>query len=119
MTIEQILDCTFPRKFLVRFALACAKDVTHYIKDPEDLKLVLKCQETVSLWLDDKATIDEVKESKDNAYNITRDFYGNVATAYYTATAAAYAYAYAAAYIHTATDYATKASGKKAISHYY
>ena len=47
MTIEQILNSyPFPRKFLVRFALACAKDATHYIKNPNELKVVLKCQET-------------------------------------------------------------------------
>ena len=110
MTIEQILDCTFPRKFLVKYALACAKDVTHYIKDPEDLKLVLKCQETVSLWLDDKATIDEVIKAR---YDMC------INAAAICAASSAHSAAYHAFYTSTPPPITPLKRQVKAISHYY
>ena len=49
-----------PMKARVSWALRCAKDVSHLAKDiPE----VQKCIDVIELWLDDKATTEEMKEA--------------------------------------------------------
>jgi multidrug efflux pump subunit AcrA (membrane-fusion protein) len=53
-----------PRKFFVRYALYCAKDAKHLIDNPYSLKAL----EVTQLWLEDKATDQEVMDAADAAY---------------------------------------------------
>ena len=64
--IEEILNQypNLPHKFLVRFALYCANDVRHLIT----YKLSIQALDTVQLWLDDKATKEDLIRAKDNAF---------------------------------------------------
>jgi hypothetical protein len=86
-----------PRKFFVRFALYCANDVKH-LMNKESLRVL----EVMQLWLEGKATEQEVKDAADFSYTNIKDTAAYTA-AFYAADAAAYA-AYAAFYAAYAAD---------------
>ena len=96
-----------PHTLQVYFALFCAKQVAHLVK-PKHKVVVDKAIETVELWLDGKATVEECRAAAITAYIATATAYAT-ATATATAYAAAYA-AYAAAYAAYAAAYAAYAA---------
>ncbi len=56
LSSEQILNL-LPHKMQVRFALKCANDVRHILKDERSTKAL----DIIALWLEDKATTEEVR----------------------------------------------------------
>ena len=106
-----------PHKMQVSFALYCAKDVFHLVKE-EDRATVKACIDTVELWLKGKATVKECEAAayaaanaiNNVAYNASAAYYSAYYSAYYTAYAAADA-TYAAAHI---AHYAAYAANAKA-----
>jgi len=112
-------------KLIVKAACQCARLSLPYIK-AGDL-IPLKAIETTELWLEDKATIEEVKLAAHAAYADATNVYAANPAAYsayyasYASASAAYAYAYFAADAATAatdvayatasyTDYITSAA---------
>ena len=108
--ISKILQSyNLPNKFLVKFALYCANDVRHLLKDPESIKAL----EVTELWLEGKATIEEVTDAADNAVYAKAAANAAAYTASYATADAANAAAYAinaAAYAAYAAANATNAS---------
>ena len=107
-----------PRKLIVKAACQCARLSLPYVKQGE--LRPLKAIETTERWLEDKATIEEVKLAADAAYDAyaydydAADAYAAAYAAYYAAYAAYAAAAYYAAY--AASDAASDASAASAAS---
>ena len=114
--IEKLLNKNkFSIRFLVRFALSCARDVEEYDKTNK----AKECNDVIQLWLNGKATAIEVKDAASTAMTAAAAYaaYAAAAAAYAAnATAAAYAaYAYAA-YAAPAAD---KDRNKHSKKYYY
>ena len=78
--LNQLLSL-LPHKLQVEFALYCAKDVLHLVRE-EDQAIVGNAIRVTELWLKDKATADECCAASDAVY---------AAYAAHAAHAAAYA----------------------------
>ena len=97
--IERLLR-PLPHKFIVRHALAVAKDVYPLARD-EDKAIVKACLDTIELWLKGESTAGEVEAAGDKAY----------AASYAAASAASYAsHATYAAYAAYAASHASRAA---------
>jgi len=98
--------CGVERKLLVRSTLVCAREVEHLNEDPR----VKACNDTLERWLNDAATLDEVREARRGAASAaSASAYAAYASAY-----AAYASAYAASAAYAASDYAAYAASASA-----
>ena len=87
-----------PYKLQVSFALYCAKDVFHLVRD-KDKDRVKTCIDTVELWLKGKATAKECQAAADASY---ASAYAADHAIHYTAHSAANAIYYTANAINTA-----------------
>ena len=89
--IEKLLNKNkFSIRFLVRFALSCARDVEEYDKTNKSKE----CNDITQLWLNGKTTVQEIKAAS-AAYAASATASASASYAAYAANAAAYA-AYAA-----------------------
>ena len=83
--IEKLLNKNqFSIRFLVRFALSCARDVEGYDKTNKSKE----CNDITQLWLNGKATAIEVKDAAYAAYAANATATAAAANAAYAATAA-------------------------------
>ena len=108
-----------PHKMQVSFALYCAKDVFHLVRD-KDRTVVKDCLDTVELWLKSKATAEECNATADATFALG-DTYAAVdaANAARAASYSAYFAADTAAYTAcAATDATSTANYDKAIKKY-
>jgi hypothetical protein len=94
------------KKLIITSACLCARTALQYVPASEERPL--KCIETVERWVRGEATLDEVRQARENAY-AAYDASNNAASAA-VATAATYAATYAA----TAADAAANAASAAA-----